>query len=243
MRLKYSILLAAAFSLFNFSAQALVHLDRAEEILNVETAWDGPNCWASSLYILGLRDHWSYTGPREFVGVRDSSCSPISEQEVAVGDLVVLQALVRTSSGDKWEEYHAYLHMGPDLALSKPNYMATRVLKWVTISDAQLLNDPIRPKEMRTLYFRCGTENNFRSIFPADALAVADGLIADLSVEVMNPHFVLDQEKQTRWLNRIVSLYQWTGAHPAFMALVESIAYQWTALQYRARNGKAVPEF
>lgn len=238
--LKSSIQLFVLLSTLAPCASAGLRPERIDDILGLETAWDGPNCWASSLYLLGLKDTWIYTGPREFAQTRDASCTPTQEHDLREGDLVVMQALFSPTI-TQWQEFHAFIHMEEGGALSKPNYMASRTLQWATLEEARLEREPAQPFRVRSLYFRCGETNNFRSSLNPAAVAAASEIEVLFSRMVLDPSLRLSIEDQTLWVDRIVALYQWSSQQPEFMAVIESIAYQWTALQYRARNGTAVP--
>lgn len=78
---------------------------------------DGLNCWGSTLYLRGLREHLYYAHDSEFTYVLEQACHPV--QIPQAGDI---GAIRQHHDDGRAEEVHAFLYLTPDYAISKHSY-------------------------------------------------------------------------------------------------------------------------
>lgn len=217
------------------SAQALpsnIDLERFHHVLGKTTTWDGPNCWGTTLYLLGLRENWSYTGPKEFENTLETSCTKVSSPKP--GDVVSISEAV----GKKWEVFHAFIWIDDTRGLSKENYFADNTTDMTPLPKVLGWTD----KNLRKEFFRCSNENSFLSRFPQEALQEIHEFETELAAILQNPNWSPEPTWEDDSLARIQRLYRWTDEHPKYLALMESAVYQWTAIRIHMKNGVSTQE-
>ncbi len=130
------------------------------------SAFDGPNCWNSSLVSSGILPHLRYTSPEEMsFWLSSPLCQERKENEpVQPGDIIA----IRTG---KTEEVHGFINLTPELAFSKNGYAQGTLYQLQSPNNVFAVYDV--PPNCRRVY-KAPTENlkcqNYANYFKCDSI-------------------------------------------------------------------------
>lgn len=165
----FKTLVLVVFS-FSFQAAAQVHTvdsiqKRIEPYLNLQTRFDGPNCWGSALFSIGVLPTSRFLSKGEFESSLALYCQKLAPNEQPqTGDV----GAVRSGSSNSPSEQHAFVFLGQDLVAEKYNPDRTSTLQmrspkptfeaYGTLSDSGVCVGGIkRPCVTFVDYFRCSS--------------------------------------------------------------------------------------
>ncbi len=226
-------------------------------------ATDGANCWGSTMYLKDLRGEWAYASEPEFSWVLKESkaCRPLRENEVVqAGDIGAIRE--RNSTPGSFNEVHGFVYLTPKYAFSKfdsgfdsPLHVVAASTFWKAYGledeSAKCQNGTSQSFEgcqQWITYFRCGgpvrLETQFSNLkFQIQLKSMLVDLARDWQAGVS---YAVDPKREEEYLARIDSLYQMDSqvslAEKSILwALIDSIVWQFTAIQYQQQNATAEP--
>lgn len=210
-------------------------------LIDREQPLNGLNCWATSLYLKGLRPVAIYAHEPEFRWFMNESqaCRKLEAGESPqTGDIGAIRK--QTNSGIT-EELHSFIYLHKNLAISKQNYSYDAEIE---LTHPDYFNQAFATEGTWTDYFRCGKPANPRTLDADTALFDKIQALA-LKAEIdLNAGVVIGEndQLQSEYLDKISEInHALFNAKPApamtyGRLLFESTIWQFSSLQSGART-------
>ncbi len=194
---------------------------KAREVLGIKSKISGPNCWNASLVFSGMRDHLGYASDGDFKYVLARQCAEVREAELLPGDIIAIRHVM--PEGNE-VEVHGYIHLSPNLALTKNGSTADSPFELVSPSQVDRIYLGAYNSRMIKRYYRCvrdSAPDPARSMFHSlyqDSLRNMSKLAADLEAEAIHDSPSIDASRESDFQKFRLDLQEKVGEWAARVA-------------------------